>query len=404
MNLPRHLLPVLLSPVLAAAFSLFSLQGDPYAAQPGDWVSRASARLRGMGGAGLALADSINASNVNPAGFALLDFTLLTVSWSPEFTELAEPSAPAAYRGFDHDFPAAELAVPLGRFGALFGGYKRDRLLDYDVHYQDARGFGIHRYGRGGTWIAQGGYALSFAKYWSAGLSGGMMYGRSVTGSAVDSLPPGASRLEPSILQKADFNALVADLGLLFRSSRLSLGLSASVPMTAATVRRDAQVIQHYTATDSNITPLVWETKEDLVPLGLSAGGALAPSPHLKLVFDGQGLRYQAPEERTEIRLGGGLEYRFVSQRTEKYWKNIPLRAGAFYRDYGNTDGVTELGGTFGFTLPTLGHFGYLHAALEAGRRSAVTTSLTETFYRGSFQLVHKGRWGRLRKSATSDF
>lgn len=404
MPLFRRLAALMVLPAFAAGFSLFSLQGDPYAAQPGDWVSRASVRMRGMGGAGLALADSIHYTNLNPASYASLDYTLISITWSPEITDLAEAAGPSLFRGFDQDFPNAELAIPLGRFGALFCGFKRDRLLDYDVHYEDAQGYGVHRFGRGGTWIAQGGYALSFGKYWSAGFSAGQMYGRSITGTALETLPGGASRLEPSVLQKTDFNAGVADVGVLFRSPRFSVGLSGSLPLTATTVLRNAQIIQHYTATDSNITPLTYETEEDLVPMGFAAGGAYAPIPRLKIALDGQALRFKAPEERMETRVSGGLEYRFTENRSEHYYLNIPLRAGAFYRDLGNADAVTETGAAFGFTLPTLGHFGYLHAAIEAGRRRSDAASLTETFYRGSLQLVHKGRWGRLRKSSTSDF
>src|SRR3989339_978850 len=179
------------------AFSLFSMEKDLYAAETGELSLKAPPRNLAMGGAGAALSDSLNVNSMNPATYARLDYTLVTLTYAPEFTSLSDNDTGAGFKHFGSDFPSAELDIPLGRYGVFFGGYHRDRVLAYDVTYVDADGYTVRRSGSGGTYNAFAGYAYSVNRMISAGASFNALFGKTTTNQAILERPADGALLEP---------------------------------------------------------------------------------------------------------------------------------------------------------------------------------------------------------------
>lgn len=386
---------------LVSAFSLFSMDTDPYSTRTGEMACRAPARYLGMGGAGLALADSISGHGVNPASYAFLDYTLITVTYAPQYTTLADGGT--QFTRFTDDFPNTELDIPLGRYGVMYGGYRRDRLLSYDVAYKDADGFDRHRFAQGGTYSAVGGYALKLGRF-AAGLAANGVFGKTKTGDFITDRPAGGAALEPSRLQRNRFQGYRAEAGAAGRFSRFSLGVALSVPVGAQTISQEHEIIQNYTAEDSVVVVQNRELEEDFLPMGVSAGLAFSPLSRLKVAADGEFNLWDGGKRDLEYRLSLGAELSLADRQNDNYFLDIPLRAGAYLYNPGYKDPVLEQALTFGFSLPTVGNFGLVHFAVEGGRRLCTDDPdlLSETFTKFSIQLTHKARWGRLRRQSTT--
>jgi hypothetical protein len=399
---------ILLCCIKCFGFSIFSMDKDPYTTSTGELVLKAGARYRGMGGAGLALADSINYNVQNPASFGAVDYTLLSLTYLPEITRLKENGNNASFQDFSDDFPAAELVISLGKYGTLFGGYKRDRLLNYDISYKDKTGYQVHRFGTGGTYITHGGYAYAYQKRFSLGASLGGLYGKTKTGSFIQGRPSSGHYLEPSRYQKETFKGYVLDFGGILKADLFSLGLAATAPMGQSEVDREHQIIQYYKLTsfvDSIVTEHSDVFDTDLIPPGGTIGLAYTPFSRLNLALDLHTVLWNTKDRDNEFYIATGGEIFFSKRRSENYFKNIPLRMGYYYHNLGYRDPIKEQALTLGFTLPTLNHYGFINVGLEGGKRycgSLTGSTLTETFYRCSIQLVHKGRWGRLRRATRS--
>jgi len=405
-----RILPIslLVLPVLATAFTLFSIDSKPTSTSAGEWVSRASVRSRGMGGAGLSLCDTLNSTPASPASYGFLDYTLLSVSFSPEFTKLTDNGAGITHTDYGQDFPVAEIIVPMGRYGTLFGGYVRDRILDYDISFKDDLGYSIRRTGSGGTYIAHAGYSFSRNRIWSVGFAVGQLYGSTLIQNAVDvsNLPAGGSSAMQSTLQKTYFSNSTLELGAMGKFQKFGLGLSATLPIGKTTIEKKIQDIQHGKG-DSLVIPRLLSLSEDNMPANFSVGLSYFPSKHLDCALDLNTIYWKSEGRSLEYRIGTGMEWRFSNDRNDHYYLNIPLRTGYFFRNYGYADPILEQGITFGLTLPTVNHFGYITTSLELGRRyqdSFSSSNLTEEFSKISVQYIHKGRWGRLRKASVGDF
>lgn len=386
-------------PGTASGFSLFSLDQNPRTLSAGNQVLRSGARLSGMGGAGIALTDTINYTLANPATLASLDFTILSVTYKPEITYLEEKNNSGTTLNFGNDFPFAEIIVPLGKYGVVFGGYKQDRLLDYDIQYTDDNGHSIHRYGHGGTYIAQFGYALAVKPFLLTGITFGNLYGNTRIGNS------NTNNSMPSSLIKTTFNGQVMDGGVVYKSGKLSVGLSGTFPIGDADIKQEGQTIQKLSS-DSIVIKVPVSGIQEQLPMTGTLGVAYSPSKRLNLALDVSATRWDAVNRGDELRAATGLEFFPSVTRSDHYFLNIPLRAGYYYHDLGYAEKIKEQALTFGFSLPTLNHYGYLNIAIEGGKRyqnSLAESALKETFSAITIQYVHKGRWGRLRR-ATNDF
>ncbi len=400
------LLALLISYSNIFCFSIFSIDRNPYSLYTGEIASTVGARLSGMGGAGTALSDTLNYSIANPATLASVDYTILSVTYKPEITYLQEKSTSANSMNFSNDFPLAELVVPLGKYGVIFGGYKRDRLLNYDIRYTDDQGYLNHRFGSGGTYISQAGYALSLKKKLLFGISFGGLFGDTRLGDFIEQRPSGVSSLIPSTYQKASFYSTTLDVGVIYKMNKFSFGASGSFPLRKTETKRESQVIQKYISTDSIVTKLNWNgTTLDVVANG-TLGAAWSPSRKTNFALDINGIRWDIPGRSNEYKIGIGMEHFFSEARNDNYFLNIPIRAGYYYHDLGLDDGILEQALTIGWSLPTANNYGILNFAVEGGRRykeSFSNSELTENFSKITIQFVHKGRWGRLRR-AIGDF
>jgi hypothetical protein len=293
----------------------------------------------------------------------------------------------------------------LGRYGTAFAGYRRERLLDFNITFTNDQGFGINRFGLGGTSWLRGGYAYDFKKILSVGASIGELFGNIHSGEAIESAPSGTTTL-PSTLQKVSFSAYMGEIGATLRLGKLSVSATAAGPVSDPTASRERQIIQHFP--DSTVAS--YFDSPDLIkelPVSGGVGVACSPSTRLHLAADAYAYLWEKSDRNTEYRLSGGAEWFFTDKRSDNYFMNIPIRLGYYYHDLGYTEGVREQALTLGWTLATLGNFGYLDFALEGGKRylgGFSDNTLSETYSRLSVQFVHKGRWGRLRKAAENEF
>ncbi|OGJ87875.1 MAG: hypothetical protein A2268_00755 [Candidatus Raymondbacteria bacterium RifOxyA12_full_50_37] len=394
------LLPSLLCVIsCAGAFSLYSIDKNPYSLGSGEYMQQCGARQCGMGGAGLALSDSVNYNSANPATFGGIDFTTVSVTYRPEMTFLKD--AHSGFKDFSNDFPFAELTISLGPYGTIFGGYRREQLLDYSVRYTDAQGYLIDRTGFGGTYGTFGGYALELQKRFAMGLSFEALYGRTSTSTAIVERPSEEFYLQPSLLQKTRFKAYQFTLGGMARLGKWSVAASgtAPLPLTGSTIDREHQIIQNYSGSDSVVIKQIDFFDETFVPLRGSMGCAYTPFKRLHCALDLNTVFWHMEGRGSEYRVGVGAEYFFADKRSPHYFLNIPLRAGYYFHDLGYNQAVVEQAGTFGFTLPTRNNYGSITVGLEAGRRYGdAYPEYVESFARISIQMTHKGRWGRLRR------
>src|SRR3989339_983165 len=99
---------------LVSGFSLLSMDHRVNSLSLGEMVHSPGVRYAGMGGAGAALSDSVNWNALNPASYARMDFTSLSVCYLPEITYLKEKDNSETFLAFTNDFPLTEMVIPLG--------------------------------------------------------------------------------------------------------------------------------------------------------------------------------------------------------------------------------------------------------------------------------------------------
>ncbi|MBL8028412.1 MAG: hypothetical protein JNL74_18450 [Fibrobacteres bacterium] len=392
---------------ISSAYSAFSISGDVFSASPGLREGSNSVREAGMGRSGSALFDSINYSHSNPSSFALVDFTVLSSTYSPEIVRSVENGARSF--NFGNDFPNVEMIVPLGRYGVVSGSIVREFRSNSNVSFTDS-GYKISRIGSGGLWSGRLGYAGHYKKKLFYGVELGSIHGKVTSGRFVKDLPDSNPILYPSRLQKAEYSGFLVSGGLSYRTGSLSLALSAKIPAGALTVNATRQTIQYWSTTydDSTVVTQTEDFTSDAVPASIRFGLAFAPKTRLSLTFDGEAVLHNGKDESLEYYAGAGAEFRFSDSRDYiNYLRNIPIRFGAFYHKIGAFTEASEAGLALGFSLPTPGQYGYVNFAVEGFRRFEQSLTDNNAYHedagRISVQYVHKGRWGRLRKAQTGD-
>jgi hypothetical protein len=399
---------LLLTPLITFGYSAFSISGDVFDHSLGLRSDYCSVRERGMGRSGSALFDTINYSASNPASLGLADFTVLSTTYSPMFVRATDASSQSW--SFGQDFPRVEMVVPMGSYGVLSGTFIREATSDFNIGYTDVDGYGIRRTGSGGVWSGRIGYAGNHNKRLTYGLSLGSIHGKIFSGRFISSMPDSTAPLTPSRYQKTEYAGFLASAGIALNSSNLSLALSATLPVGNAEASATRQTIQYWSGSSSSDSTVQVQTVNydcDVVAPTVRLGCALRPTRKTALTADGEVVLNDDSYGTLEYSGGIGLELRFTESRDFlSYARNIPVRFGAFYHKLGTKIDASEAGLTFGFSLPTLGHYGYLNIAVEGYRRfekSITSGNYLEDTGRLSVQYVHKGRWGRLRRAQTGD-
>ncbi len=391
------------------AYSAFPVSGDVFSLDAGFISNHSSVRERGMGNSGSALFDSINYSVSNPASIALIDYTIFSVSYLPEITR--SRSATDESWGFAQDFPSVEMVIPAGKYGVFMTSIIRERAVDFNGSFTDKDGFGVKRTLFGGLWSGRLSYANNWGKKLLFGLSLGSLHGKVASGRYISDFADTNAPLTPSRLQKAEYSGLLTNLGLAYRFGGNTIALSGTIPVGNADVDITRQTIQYWSSTstaDSTVQTQTLKVNYEAIPASVRVGLALLPLPRLSIAADGEAFFRNQSVQDVEYQVGLGAEIRFTEGRDiYNYFKNIPLRLGLFYRERpGETNSTVETGGSIGFSLPTVGNFGLLNFAIEGYRRAdgaVLSSGYREDAARISVQYMHKGRWGRLRRSQVGE-
>jgi len=386
---------LLLTVSAAQAGSIFSVNGL------GEAVYTADARLRAMGGAGLALTEGLSGSLINPALLGGLKLVAVTCSFRPEALYVRdgqEKNVLTAVRM--HDFA---LYLPLGKRLAL--GLDLRQQSDFRFKFYQETSVFDKAYtksvtGTGGTSLASLSLARTFGTSLYVGVRVGHLFGRTTkswTGDFSDITcrdTQTTSKMENAGAQLGGGIAL-----------RLGRRFSLGAIFTAA-----HQVEQKETRS-SSFSPTVTEKRTLTYPLTIGLGLAYRPSSKLVAAIDVTGTKWSdfeidgepAPGFSDVIRVAAGCEFMARKKESTAYIRKIPFRFGyALEPWYLKTAGGKKIYAhflTLGIGLPFSRHGAHLDASLELGMRGdASSMGAEEKIVRGTFSIWGFEPWFQRRK------
>ncbi|MFC1682829.1 hypothetical protein ACFL0G_01295 [Candidatus Zixiibacteriota bacterium] len=386
---------LLLSVPAAQAGSIFT------ASSLGEMVHPADARLRAMGGTGLALTQGLSGSLLNPALMGGLKLAAVTFTARPE----------ALYARDDQDnnvlttmrIENFALYLPLGKQFAMSLDFRQRSDFNFKA-YEETLLYGepytktiTHT---GGTSLVSLNFARSFGTSLYAGFRVGYVFG------SMKQVLKG--NFEDTDYLDAQLSSNIENTG-----SQYSGGLAAKLgdKLSAGLIYTFAHDIKRKDTTYSSFSPTVALERTYRYPSVYGLGLSYRPSPkllgQLDVIFtkwsdfqiDGQtSARYQ-----DVVRIATGFEFRAIKEGSSSYLRVIPLRFGyAFEPWYRKTAEGAEITGhflTLGIGLP-FGHRGaHLDASLELGIRGDVSSvGAEEKVVRGTLSIWGFESWFQRRK------
>lgn len=388
-------LPLLLATASAQGGSVFSVNSL------GEMVFTADARLRGMGGVGLALTEGMSGSLVNPALLGGLKWAGITCSFRPEalyVKDEVEDNVLTTVRA--HDFA---LYIPLGKRLAFAVDLRQ--VSDFHFQFYEETSIFDNAYtksviGTGGTSLASISVARTFGSSLYVGMRVGHLFGKTTkswTGDFSD-----ISYLDSRTTSEIEHAGTQASLGIAFKLSR---------QFSVGAILTPSQEVDQKEVRVSSFSPTTTKRRTLTYPKTIGLGLNYRPNPKFMTELDVTATTWSdfeidgkpEPSFTDVIRVAAGCEFVARKKGSSAFLRRVPLRLGyALEPWYQKTAGDKKIYAhfvTIGFGLP-LGQFGaYLDASLELGMRGDVPSAgAEEKIVRGTFSLWGFEPWFQRRK------
>ena len=402
-------------------FSLFSFAQEgtssPYSFFGiGDVRYKGTAEMRSMSGIGVEQ-DSIHLNLDNPASFANLKLTVLSLGGGYATTTLKNATQSASTQRATLDYLA--VGLPMGKLGLGFGlipyssvGYKVESITA-DAN-QNSRRFD----GRGGLNKVFLGVGYKFTPSLSLGADLHYNFGKIETSSLefTSLIPVGTRELNSAVLSGFNFN-----VGLMYQTKMntklnvyTSLNYSFENTLTSDNISNIATVL-----IDGEFNTSVVDAAADV----LAKGSMITPS---KLTFGlgfGEskkwllGAQYSTRdaadfrntynsfsnvsfEKYQKISLGGYYIPNYNSFTS--YAKRLVYRGGLKFEKTGlmvNAESINDIGLTLGLGFPVTGSFSNVNLGFELGKKGTTTANLVQENYANfSISLSLNDKWFEKRK------
>lgn len=362
----------------------------------GETLVAGGARVIGLGGGGLALADSHGANFSNPALLALVPGAQVRLGghlayWSTKSGGITDADAEIEWQSFYLAFPLTSAwkvgfgLLPVRRMDVRTFGWQELANQSYEER--------IRFYG--GEAEAQFVSGLTISPHFSAGLAIGYAFRRSERWTTVDFVS--------SDWQDAEFHfddtwrGWAVTLGALYEvHPKLSLGLIFRPRQQGNWVTRFSYINQDSVAEleESGEGPGEW-----------GVGIAWKVAEGWMLVGDGRSGLWKTGDlgprdPRTPVSplwLSAGVERLARSETHGSPLQKWGYRAGIFYRQQHwpeqNGEKVVDLGGAVGLSVPAPAQRGAIHLAAEVGRRGSEKFGALETFTRFTLMIELNEQW-----------
>lgn len=379
----------------AQAGSIFSGNGQ------GEVIYPADARLRAMGGAGMALTEGLSGSLVNPALLGGLKWAAVTFSSRPEalyVKDAWEENVLTTVRV--HDFA---LYLPLGK-GLAVGLDLRQKS---DFRFKTFQEISIFdkTYTKsvtctGGMSLASVSLARVFGNSLYVGVRAGHLFGKT-SKSWKGNFSDTAFHDTQTTSERENTGSQLGG-GMAFKlSRRLSVGA----------IFIAAHEVEQKEVRSSTFSPTTTEKRTLTYPLTFGLGLAYRPSPKLMAQIDVTATKWSGFEIDGEsdslytdvIRVAAGCEFVARQEGSMAYLRKIPLRLGyalePWYLKTVDGERIYAHFLTIGIGLPFGQKGAHLDASLELGMRGDVSSVGTEEkIVRGTFSLWGFEPWFQRRK------
>jgi len=370
----------------ARAGSIFSAYGQ------GEMIMEGDARLRAMGGAGLALTGSYSGSLINPALLGGLRYTGITITSRPEALYIQDEKS-------DNVLTSARvlhlaLCLPLGRGLGLsvdlrqlsdtkFKAY--EEIILFDESYTKI----VSR--TGGLSMASVNLAKSFGSRFFVGIRAGHVFGRTTESRTGD-------------FQDDDYRDSSTSCDRQHSGTQFTAGLAVKVNrhVSAGAFITPAYDIRQDETNSSSFEETVMVERTLSFPVRYGFGIAYHSGSRFSGQFDIIAIRWGdfaiddqiQSDHRDVIRLAFGGQYQASKDNSASYLQRIPLRFGYAYEPWHQkTPAGASISGhflTLGLGLPFNRGGAVLDAALQLGWRGDVSAAgAKETIVRGVISL-----WG----------
>jgi hypothetical protein len=382
----------------------------------GDVRYKGTAEMRSMSGIGVEQ-DSIHLNLDNPASFANLKLTVLSLGGGYATTTLKNATQSASTQRATLDYLA--VGLPMGKLGFGFGlipyssvGYKVESITA-DAN-QNSRRFD----GRGGLNKVFLGVGYKFTPSLSLGADLHYNFGKIETSSLefTSLIPVGTRELNSAVLSGFNFN-----VGLMYQTKMntklniyTSLNYSFENTLTSDNISNIATVL-----IDGEFNTSVVDAAADV----LAKGSMITPS---KLTFGlgfGEskkwllGAQYSTRdaadfrntynsfsnvsfEKYQKISLGGYYIPNYNSFTS--YAKRLVYRGGLKFEKTGlmvNAESINDIGLTLGLGFPVTGSFSNVNLGFELGKKGTTTANLVQENYANfSISLSLNDKWFEKRK------
>ena len=389
------ILPLLLATTSAQGGSVFSVNSL------GEMVFPADARLRGMGGVGLALTEGMSGSLVNPALLGGLKWAGITCSFRPEalyVRDEVEDNVLTTVRV--HDFA---LYIPLGKRLALAVDLRQ--VSDFHFQLYEETSIFDNAYtksviGKGGTNLASISVARTFGSSLYVGMRVGHLFGKTTkswTGDFSD-----ISYSDSRTTSEIEHDGTQVGLGIAFNLSR---------KFSVGAIFTPSQEVEQKEVRVSSFSPTTTKLSTLTYPKTIGLGLVYRPNPKFMTELDMMATTWSdfeidgkpEPSFTDVIRVAAGCEFVARKKGSSAFLRRVPLRLGyALEPWYQKTAGDKKIYAhfvTIGFGLP-FGQFGArLDASLELGMRGdASSVGAEEKIVRGTFSLWGFEPWFQRRK------
>jgi hypothetical protein len=367
----------------------------------GEMVHEADARLRAMGGTGIALTEGYSGSLLNPALLGGLKQAGMTLTHRPEALYVKDTennNVLTSARIVDF-----ALCLPLGRGFAMAADLRQ--LSDFKFKaYQETTYFDQNCTGiisrTGGLSLASVNLAKIFGSSLYMGLQAGYVFGRTTQSRTDDFLDDDIRDTEVFHNFKNTGVRLSAGLALKL-NQHFTTGL---LVIPAYDVKQTEELTSSFEAPFTGKRTLTYPLKYGFGVTYRSGDNFLGQADVLitrwsDFQIDGRSV----PGYQDIVRFAFGGQYRAIKKGSTSYVRRIPLRLGyalePWYQKTASGQTITGHFFTLGFGLPFGRRGGALDVSLELGFRGDVSSIGTEeTIVRGHISFWGFEPWFQRRK------
>ena len=385
----------LLATPRAQAGSIFSING------PGEFIYTADARLRAMGGGGLALTQEISGSLVNPALLGGLKLAAVTISFRPEalyVSDAVEKNVLTSLRL--HNFA---LNLPVGKGLGLALDLRQQSDFNFKMYQETSildKAYTKSVAGSGGTSLVSLSLARNFGSSLYLGVRLGYVFGKT-------------TKSWKGIFDDTDYRSTWTTREIENTGTQLGGGIAFQLDrrFSVGAIFTAAHDIEQKEEWSSSFSHTVIETSTLEYPLTIGLGLAFRPNAKLTAEFDVTATKWSdlkidgqpAPDFTDVLRVSAGCEFVPHLEQSASYISRIPLRLGynlePWHLKPANGKKIYAHFLTMGIGLPFGRLGGRLDASLELGLRgNASSVGAEEKIIRGTLSLWGFEPWFQRRK------